>query len=105
MATPKQQIPPYPSNMPKSAQLSPSSRTLLLTQTLLEIKQRVNIWPAITRKRHTLRWQFIALAILLFLSSIGMTFLVSQQLQMAHDELNTIAIKSVPSVDAAQRLL
>jgi len=45
------------------------------------------------------------LAILLFLSSLGMTLLVSQQLQTAHDELNTIAIKSVPSVDAAQRLL
>jgi hypothetical protein len=79
-------------------------RTPLSERKLLGIRLRASLRPLVARGR-TLQGQFVMLAVILFLSSLGMMLVVSQQLQVTHDQLNTIAIKGVSSVDVAQRLL
>jgi hypothetical protein len=104
MAT-KHQVPSYRPNMPKAAQQSQSSSSPRFGNMLARMRLHAGIVPLVARRHYTLRIQFIVLAVVLLLSSLSMMFIFLQQLQRTHQELNTIAIKSIPSVDAAQRLL
>lgn len=100
MAT-QQQVPPPQPNVPKSTMLLPIPHA----KTWSGVRLRANAQLLVARGRKTLKGQFFVLAFLLFVFSLGMMLVVWQQLQQTQDELNTIAVKSVPNVDAAQRLL
>jgi hypothetical protein len=101
----KQQILPPQADTPKSTTPPQLPRAPLPSKTWSGAKLRANVHSLAARGYYTLKGQFIVLAVLLFLSSLGMMLVAQQHLQQTHDAFYTIVVKSVPNVDAAQRLL
>src|SRR5260221_9180909 len=93
-----------PSSLPYSSSSQPTGGISHLPGTTVSKRRRIDVGLLWQQARTTLKGQFIVLATVLLLLSVIEGLFISRSFHQAYNDLHTIGVDSIPSVDAAQAM-